>query len=1543
MTRHPGNVGGQEPHHRKEKTLKQRIKHKVIPTNLVKSTCDANFRLDIIELETKLLNLKLLTAEFEKLNLVNKKLLYGDTVTEGTSDPGEEENEIESEDGISNELPDRDVEKLNNKFEVKEFNVAIMNPGGMNSKRESIINAVHNQDIRALVVSETHTVGKEVPVLDRTMEAFFTNRGSGQNKGGVSIFLEKTLAKHSVVVGKSSPNSDHEWIAVKINYFDPPVVLIGVYGCQTSKNKVSELKQKWEDLWDFVSQYTENNTVILGGDLNSAIGRSQGMSRNCPSTNANGKFLVKGVKKLGLTILNKFYHGDQRTHKDRSSDSFRCLDYILTNKKDQCSRVFVDNNLVITPYRVMSGTIGNPQGVRRFTDHKTVLSTFHLQKRGTVKVTPPPPIIVRNEEGDAKFRLYTEQVAELALEKLNSGTNILNVLKLIMRKVSEAERLAYTRIVVTSVKRKMWSDNEAFLKLTRDLESQAERIMKCNTNDKIFKMRSQKLQKERHEEASAMFNDRGEIVEDRESILQVLTQYNKKLLSRVPHSVDFEEIHRMKKAVVDTLDNTKVEEFNTISPRDYLRAIQRITNKGKNMFKNFLNLHPKLQAVFFFVFKQMYEEEVVPDDFVITFLISLHKKNDKRDPGNYRFLHMRSDLSRIYELLVYLKLETHFDRFTAESQMGGRKNGDTVEHLMMLTSIIKAREEEENTITSLIAVDSVKCFDRSWLSDNHAVLQMEGADRKAVKMMYKLQKKNVINVAGSKESFIIEDGVGQGSVGGARITTSAITESTERNLNKLPRSLTLLHRQVPVPQQGFVDDVILINGCGDGARASSKLYSNSLSELAMSAHPVKSVQIIAGPPDKIEEFKEEMRKEPCQMQGFDLKLATSEKYLGMWFVSGPYQETVNKNIKVKHGLMQAVATEIRNMCEIPEIKRFGKSAAQKLLIQSQLVPVCLYSTQAWIDIQPDQYEALEMSFKEAITTVMSVPKGTTYAALLKVNNLLYIEHFLDMVKLKMWNFKLNCKKSGRAYHVLLEEIVSQTPGGMAADLANLSKKYGLKNICLGQVSPEVIRKACRQASYRRQWREHLVVRHIPMMITSDKVRHTWHELPYNLARGLILKDLGLLVTKDQCPHLFLERNMAGPKDRNCLFWPRCQERDSYRHLISGECPYYSTRLKVTGDPVLDEGVFIDQISRERGRVFTQPMVTFGGSDFGVYDEILDDPAINANNNMSDKIIASLCTKHERKDASVTWACNPPVKYIYKSVRKLVNICVSQIWDTGVGDESDSSDQPLWWRGHTAGSAHCRVANTPRLLTGQQNPKTTAMQKALTKIGFVSSVQKALSVTGSRIRSINEYSYCDQMATVNGEEKEIMGNSSIELHTCEVTVAMGAGGRSISNIRVSTKEEDGRITRSNFVLKQDQHVDKAGMSTGYSIEITRKGVTFGVKKCITKPDSAESPETSEVDTEPEEEGNNEAEQNLIDSSEMEEEDSGSFNEDESTTMSTDTNGAKQGGIKCEVTVADLISILEAPESETEEEKGEQSDRDADTGRQQSTFEEMWTLT
>ena len=131
-----------EPAHRKETILKHRPKPN-IPRTLVEGVSDKRFRLDILELEVKLLNLNFLAAQHEALN----KQCYTSDSDESSEDELTEEQEKEH--SVSNSFPDSETEKLNNKFEVKDFHVAIMNPGGINSKRESILNAIHKMDIRA--------------------------------------------------------------------------------------------------------------------------------------------------------------------------------------------------------------------------------------------------------------------------------------------------------------------------------------------------------------------------------------------------------------------------------------------------------------------------------------------------------------------------------------------------------------------------------------------------------------------------------------------------------------------------------------------------------------------------------------------------------------------------------------------------------------------------------------------------------------------------------------------------------------------------------------------------------------------------------------------------------------------------------------------------------------------------------------------------------------------------------------------------------------------------------------------------------------------------------------------------------------------------------------------------------------------------------------------------------------------------------------------------------------------------------------------------
>ena len=1405
------------------KILKPKSKNEKNFDLLTQEWRDGEYRLEIMELELKCLDLE------KKLGDFKTEIGYTEDIpsSAGSSSSGDEEEDIPLETlidhSVSNELPDQS--KISNKFESDDFNLAVMNPGGMMGKAGSIINTMHKFDIRAIIVSESHAAGKTVPKLDDTMKAFFQNRNEKKNKGGICIFLEKSIADHAVVIGKNP--GPHEWLAVKVNLYSPPLVIIGMYGCQVSQHPAETIKSQWQSLWNFINLYKEDHTILLGGDLNSAVGNSLNMSFNCPSRNLNGKQLIKGVRSNNLHVLNSLYVGDQRTHVDRSSKSSRCLDYLITNNPALCTRLVVDNDKLATPYQVIAAS-SQAQDVnkidnRKFTDHKSIVASFKLSKAQGSKCEPPPPIIVKNKEGHAKFFLFTDELVEPTIDLLNSGVPIITVYSRVIKQIKKGENKSYLRITKTKIKRKMWSDNEIFMSLVNHLEKEAKAVENLKVNDKIFKTRSKKMTSEMGEELFSMFDERGKLIEDKKGILDVLTDYNEKLLNRVPHSDKFKDIFEAKKQIVENLAETKLEDYNTITPREYTRAIQKLMIKGKNMFKQFLAMSPRMIAVFYFIFKRLYEEEVIPEDMKETTLIALHKKNDKRLASNYRFLHLKSDVARIFELLCYQKLENHFDTFTDESQMGGRKDCDTIENLAMLTSLIKAREEEKAEGIISTFIDAQKCFDRSFLTDNHAILQIQGADKKACKNLYNFQKEAKVKMAGSEREIVIKGGEGQGGIPAARRTTGGMTEATVRNSNRQPEELKLVHRGQSSEQQGYVDDENQNADNTESAKVGCALYDDTLGELSMSAHPDKSVQVVMGNQKWIEKTIEEMEKNPSFIQGFKLKRSQLEKYLGMWFCQGQYQSIIDHNVKAKHGLMMAAAISIRSLCELPQIKRFGKIQAQKLMAISQLFPIALYSTAAWIDITEKQYGNLEKSMKKALETIFALPSSVNYEALLREAGLIHFEQFLDMIKLKIWCHKLHVKKWGKMYRVLMHEIAYDIQGGMADDLRKLSAKYNLRDITIMEVTPDQITEACRKFSYLKQWNKHLELKSLQAIPETKKYKPWHHELPFNLARGYSMLNLGLLVLKTTQPHRFRERDMASPKDRSCL-WPMCSGRDEWSHLVNNECDFYSSKFVSTGDEIMDVCVFIQKINLERTKIFKTPLVIFGGGEFAndiVANSVTDlaDPDIR--NNLSDKMITDQVLKSDLNRGLIP---DPSVvkitKLISSEVPRLDVLCARAI-KTNMRDsfktagrekKSDMSKMSKIQFGDFSMSSprgHC--LSVSRLIRPDHKVRNKNFNTSKSNFDScpISSLIAAFGENRARLRSMNNFQWTGPRTGTALSDTAVI--------TTDTVIGGSNGSVSHASVAISSRVEAVKVDR---IIQQSASVDPIGAATTLILEIVR---------------------------------------------------------------------------------------------------------------------------
>ena len=124
-----------------------------------------------------------------------------------------------------------------------------------------------------------------------------------------------------------------------------------------------------------------------------------------------------------------------------------------------------------------------------------------------------------------------------------------------------------------------------------------------------------------------------------------------------------------------------------------MNVTRRIYEKKKGMFSPFMNSSPDLKAAIFLFMKRIYETEEIPKKMFETVLFPLFKKGDRRQLSNYRFLHLRSFLPRILEMLIYQKLEKSYESLTEECQYGGKKMSDTTEHLTQIFHKIKECEE----------------------------------------------------------------------------------------------------------------------------------------------------------------------------------------------------------------------------------------------------------------------------------------------------------------------------------------------------------------------------------------------------------------------------------------------------------------------------------------------------------------------------------------------------------------------------------------------------------------------------------------------------------------------------------------------------------------------------------------------------------------------------------------------------------------------------------------------------------------------------------
>ena len=897
-------------------------------------------------------------------------------------------------------------------------------------------------------------------------------------KGGVAIAVVNELAKHSVLL-KSGSNS--EFIAVKINT-SPPLVVCTLYGKQEGRTPQVEKCTEVEEHLSWLSKLSVDEPetcVIIGGDWNTHVGRRL-LVDNSDVLSRAGKIINDYVDEGKCYLLNSKTSGPTITHIDASGGVNRCLDLVVGNRcaDERVEEVAVDTNRILTPYRYDASS-----GRRVYSDHLAVVFEVNVSRRPYK--SPRKQVRFYNykkELGDGRFAVYLDQQVNKMITSLNRGDSVDKVFELIRKEQDKAKSRAYG-IKKTNTKswKKIQDENIAEYR-AMELEKAVDAIKEDRKNYRIplqvFAMRKSIITAKEDMLSTVFHPETGEEVTTREEISEAILRHNELTLSQNEgQDPVLQMCTKIKLEHIETMK--RVESTNwvheTIYWEEYEEAIRVLSQRNKTVYDDLKRWGPKMKILIYFALKTCYDEESLPAEFTETRLQALYKKKGSRkDLNNYRFLHLRSTLAKLFEFIVMQKVKDTMYAAFPEAQIGGKPNCRTTEHLYVLTSLMQRSVKDKKSPDGFVIVfkDVMKAFDKVGAEHELFSTALAGVKGKVLRILEMLNKRTEFSVIGDDEDrrFVKDYVGGQGTV--YTCTSASLTmpqmmgwlvEMKEEEMSQT-MGVEIGERKVKIRELEFVDDESSISKDIEQARIKCGLITASMDSLNVKCHPVKTKFMIIGTKEYVEKQEEELRVNgPLKIQGFEVGRSEKERYLGMQFVEKGMKETLKEQIEFRFEEARKKLVQVKRLLESPKMLRMGWLAGVVVLYESVIRSTILYSAGCWIGMTKADYKKVERRDKDLLYCLLRLARTTPLCAILNELGILTMESAIMREKISLVVHLLHGKVSvaGRLAH---DELRSDQKAGLIQEVREWCKEYHIPDPTEADMSAEVIGRHIKHAN-----------------------------------------------------------------------------------------------------------------------------------------------------------------------------------------------------------------------------------------------------------------------------------------------------------------------------------------------------------------------------------------------------------------------------------------------------------------------------------------------
>lgn len=203
--------------------------------------------------------------------------------------------------------------------------------------------------------------------------------------------------------------------------------------------------------------------------------------------------------------------------------------------------------------------------------------------------------------------------------------------------------------------------------------------------------------------------------------------------------------------------------FTSHEVREAIKTLQNNKSQGIDSSTNEILKTPELLEDVTQVLNEMLYD-CLPKDLQTSILVPLPKKGNLEDPNNWRGISLMPHITKLFDLIIMLRLRNVMEPLLLPHQNGFRPNRGTVQHIMAFRSVVEHSKNTKNPLHGMF-VDFSKAFDSVYWDAIDTVLSLWGVPDVLTKGIFKVMYGHEVRIRvedSLSEPIPVEKGVLQG-------------------------------------------------------------------------------------------------------------------------------------------------------------------------------------------------------------------------------------------------------------------------------------------------------------------------------------------------------------------------------------------------------------------------------------------------------------------------------------------------------------------------------------------------------------------------------------------------------------------------------------------------------------------------------------------------------------------------------------------------------------------------------------------------------------